>query len=580
MITTITPPFIRSAPSSAPPVDPPVGDTLLVRDHSALDSFTSGRLGFYIDYSELATTGTHNFAITRRVGTSGAVGCTYTVYDDDGTTVLSTGTLSWADGNADIKIVSQVVSSKNNGTHRIRCQLSAATGGAALHFGSAHTVGYAVIDDNTVASDAISVFFDTAAGSNGSGTAASPYDNIYDAISNVGSKRYIYGSGTVTPDGTDTSNPYGQSNFHTIDAPASRSGEDTRVYIESWPGQTPLTIGGAGGTNKSGFFNSGTASYHTYRKVNFTDLDSTGVTGGGAPAFGIWYHYGTSEGINVELCDFDGINGSENNGGVNYYGTHGGRVWRCTMDNISKDGSFTNQNTAGVFSYLGSYISIQRSEFNANMSNGTYQKRTLDEDISFNLAFNIFRDSKGYYGQSGGGNPGHNGIVCSNNLFTGTSAQFHHSAISTRRLSAENEISNNYFFNCGESVEGGVSNRGAVDLLVFNNIFDSCKYVYTDEAGFNDDLPVLLDWNLHNDTESNYASIDFSAYTAATFASTFSLSNSNSQTGIADATNPAVDDVTLGGSSNATGNAMGAYDMGIYMTGIEIIGVTGLVVYS
>ena len=43
---------------------------------------TAGRLGFYIDYSELATTGTHTFYVTRTHGTAGAVSCGYTTGGD------------------------------------------------------------------------------------------------------------------------------------------------------------------------------------------------------------------------------------------------------------------------------------------------------------------------------------------------------------------------------------------------------------------------------------------------------------------------------------------------------------------
>jgi hypothetical protein len=42
----------------------------------SLSLTTAGRLGFFIDYSELETVGTHNFYVTRTHGSQGAVGCT------------------------------------------------------------------------------------------------------------------------------------------------------------------------------------------------------------------------------------------------------------------------------------------------------------------------------------------------------------------------------------------------------------------------------------------------------------------------------------------------------------------------
>ena len=38
---------------------------------------TAGRVGFYVDYSELATTGTHIFYVARTHGTAGAVSVSY-----------------------------------------------------------------------------------------------------------------------------------------------------------------------------------------------------------------------------------------------------------------------------------------------------------------------------------------------------------------------------------------------------------------------------------------------------------------------------------------------------------------------
>ncbi|GAB1267810.1 hypothetical protein NBRC116493_10630 [Aurantivibrio infirmus] len=529
-----------------------------------------------MDYSELSATGEHVFLVTRTHGTSGAVSVQYSSHGDPHDSV--SGTLSWANGDQSVQSIRVNVPSKSPGDHRIYMQLSNATGGAALHF-SNHTRAYGVIDDGTVAADSEAVFFDASLGSNGAGTQSSPFNNIYDALASVGSKRYIYGRGTVVPDGTNSNAPYAISGVRSINVPASRSDENSRVYIRNWPGSS-LTINGNGSRRTAGFYSNGNDSYHTYRGINFINLDASG-TGAGAPGFGIWYHYGTASGINVELCNFNGINGSENNGGVNYYGTTGGRVWRCTFANIAKDGDTKNGNTGGVYSYSGNYISIQRSEFASTMSKGTFHKRTDSGKISFNCRFNIYRDCVCYYGQSGGGNPGHFGIVVSNNAFIGPFATFKHLAISPVLNLGQNQVSNNYFYQSGNNVEGAVANWGGADLLIFNNVFDNCKYVYSDEQSSLADLPALLDYNVVYNTTDSFASNNFASYSAASFASTFNINFSqNQRTGDPRPANPGAEDFSLQNGSSAIAAGIGGADAGIYLTDLETIGANAITIIN
>ena len=106
-----------------------------------------GRIGFYIDYSERTSPGEHVFYVCRTHGTEGAVGATYTSYGD--AHMVVTGSVSWADGEADIKRFKINVPSKPSpGEHRIWVQLSDPTNGAVLHFGD-YTRAYGVIDDGT-----------------------------------------------------------------------------------------------------------------------------------------------------------------------------------------------------------------------------------------------------------------------------------------------------------------------------------------------------------------------------------------------------------------------------------------------
>jgi len=528
---------------------------------------TPGRIGLYIDYSELNSIGEHVFLVIRTHGTAGAVSVQYSSQGDSHDSV--SGTLNWANGDASIQAIRVNVPSKAAGDHRIHLQLSNATGGAALHF-SNHTRGYGVIDDGTVASDNEAVFFDTNLGSNGSGSQSSPFNNIYDAIANVGSKRYVYGRGTVNPDGTNSGAPYGKSGVKSIDVPATRLDENSRVYVRNWPGST-LTVNGNGDTRTGGFYSNGRESYQTFRGIDFINLDTTSV--GSTPGWGIWYHYGTSSGINIELCNFNGINGSENNGGVNLYGINGGKVWRCTFANIAKDGDTTSGNTGGVYSYSGNNISVQRSEFASTMSRGTFHKRTEPGFVSFCCRFNIFHDCTCYYGQSGGGDPGHFGMIVSNNAFIGPKAYFKHLAISTPLNVGQNQINNNYFYRAGMNVVGGIANWGAADLQIFSNVFDNCNYAYTDEKGFTADLPSFLDYNVVFNLANSFASEDFVSYSAASYASTFNSNyNQNNTVGNPNPTNPGTNDFSLQPGSSAIAAGIGGTDAGLYLTGLETIG--------
>ena len=558
--------------------DPDPGSTLLARTMSPFTAFGNGRFDFYFDEFERSDVGAMHFCVTRLFGTSGAVTVDYDIYDEDGTTSVANGTLSWADGNADIKIISYTPSSKSSGDYRIHAALSNATGGATLHHG-AQTKAYGVIDDGTIAADSDAVFYDSAAGGGGNGSQLTPYNNIYTAISNIGSKKYLYGKGTTTPDGTNTNQPYGTGS-KSIHVPATRTGEDDRLYIRNWPGFTWTIDGTSAGSDIFGFIGKSNESYHTYRGINFLNLGNSAVNDGG----GIWYHYGTSEAINVELCDFNGMDGKTgtNTGGVNLYGVDGGKIWRCTFANITINGG-TNANTAGVYSYTGTNISIQRCEFESTMENGIYQKRLLSGDVTMNARFTIFRGCRAYYGISGGGDVGHFGMVFSNNYCSGTKGDIHHTIDGAAIATGQNEVADNYFYQSGASDQGAISGRGYADWQVYGNIFDSCPRCWTDNATNTDDTPGYFDYNVAYNNSSAFASINYVNKTAAAFNTEYAGAIpycQNQQTGNPNATDAANEDVTLGGSSSATGANICANDCGVYLTGDEKLGATGLVVLT
>ncbi|GAB1264211.1 hypothetical protein NBRC116492_10200 [Aurantivibrio infirmus] len=521
-----------------------------------------------MDYSELTSTGEHVFLVTRTHGTSGPVSAQFSSHGDAHDTV--SGTLNWADGDASILSIRVNVPSKTPGDHRIYLQLSNPTGGAALHF-SNHTRAYGVIDDGTIAPDNEAVFFDTNLGSNGNGSQNSPYNNIYDAIANVGAKRYIYGRGTVVPDSTNQGSPYGQ-NVNCISVPASRNSEANRCIIRNWPGST-LTVNGNGGNYVSGFLSTSNESYHTYRGITFINMVT--ASGAGTPAWGIWYHYGTTAEINVELCDFDNINGGvgENHGGVNLYGITAGRVWRCKFSNIQTNGDNKNGNTGGVYSYLGNYLSVQRCEFAPTMAKGIFHKRTQTGDISLCSRFNIFRGCHLTYAISGGGNPGHAGILVTNNLFIGSGAALVHHSDQVVSQQNQNQISNNYFYQCGVFDQGAIQNFGGADFKIFNNIFDNCRWVYSDEQGFGGDTPSYFDHNIAFNTQSNFALDNYNLFSATAYAASFNANfNQNASAGNPRPTNTATEDFTLQNSSAAVAAGTGGVDAGIYLTGLEKIG--------
>ena len=327
----------------------------------------AGRLGFYIDYSELSAAGTHRFYVTRTHGTTGAVGCTFTSSGDTHST--DTATLSWADGDASVLYVDVPVSASDVSTHegnglgdhRIVATLSSATGGADIHNGDGTTRAYGVIDTGAIASDANAVFYDSAAGT-GSGTANDPYGSIYTAIANAGSKRYIYGKGTTIPDGTDVTNPGGDGSCWGIELPATRSSEANRLVIQNWPSHT-WTVTGNGGTRHKGFYSEGTKNYQTLRGITFDDLDCYDENASTSRIASALYLGNTSDCsfISVERCTSADINGPGLSAMVFAQNAKNLKIWACTSDTVSKNGSITNidANAIGLF-YSCENVSIQR----------------------------------------------------------------------------------------------------------------------------------------------------------------------------------------------------------------------------
>jgi hypothetical protein len=540
-----------------------------------------GRFGFYVDYSELSTTGMHTFYVTRTHGTSGVVAVDFDSFGDAHTT--ASGIISFADGQAGIKSFTVAVPTKADaGDHRIYAQLSNPTNGAVLHNGT-KTIAYGIIDDGTIAIDASAVFFDAGAGVNGTGTQASPYDNIYDAITNVGSKRYIYGKGTTIPDGTDTTNRNGGGGDpKCISVPAGRSGESTRLYIQVWPGYT-FTVDGTGSRDIVGFDGHGAGfNYHTFRKIAFTNLDCSDVAGYCEQA-GVGYFEGNQVGVNLEYITGDNLNGNTNIALYQPYDMDSSKIWRCTANNIQVNGDNNDQNASGLLEYYtANNLSVQRCEV-TNSYVGLHFKRPVAGHVCPVVRFNIIKSSKGI--KFGFGSSGHevNYAVIQNNLFkdcttlagievTGTSATGNE----------DNVISNNVFDNCGEGDNGAIRINDSYKYKIYNNIFLDCRKMW--------DIPEDVDLyqsdktrnvieyaNYNHDFGTTYVRYEYLSILYETSSALNSFDSNlagNDSTGDPLFNDPSNDDYTLQNGSICIANGVSGSNQGIYLTGIEKLGVS------
>ena len=457
----------------------------------SLSLTTAGRLGFFIDYSELSDAGTHTFYVARTHGSKGAVSVAYATSGDGHTSV--SGVLSWADEDMSIQSFTVAVTpaqltnhqtTLGLGEHRIVARLSSPTGGGVLHFGTEETKAYGVIDNDVLASDANAVFYDSAAASVGDGTQATPYDSVYTAIAAIGTKRYLYGKGTTIVDGTLTM-PDGVDTIKILPVPSTRSGEATRIYVRNWSGSAWTVKGNGTDTDVSGFFTRDNESFATYKGITFTELDTTDLDGSGASGncFGILYTYGTSQSINIEGCVTDDIDGGGNTGAYMLWGVDGGKVWRCTANNIKRLGDNTTGNTSLFYTYDGKNISVQRCEA-TNVGHLTYQKRVEAAfDVSVSVKFCIDSTPFGvHYGASNSvtGVP-HSYTIVQCNVFNPTipfaNAIIHEAGVNGSNGSnngGKHWWCNNVFYQRGGGLVSPVQFRQAYSAIIFNNIYLDC----------------------------------------------------------------------------------------------------------
>lgn len=546
----------------------------------------AGRIGFYVDYSELSAAGTHRFWITRTHGTAGAVSVDYATSGDTHTQV--SGTVTFPAGTLGVQYVDVPVSANDLSTHdglglgehRITMTLSNPTNGAALHHGTDHTTAYGVIDNATmIASDANAVFFDADAGTNGTGTAASPYNNVYDAVANVGSKRYIYGRGTQTVD-TTHSETFAGGAAYCLPCPPTRSSEATRCIVRNWPGYT-LSFDNAGArTDVLGFAHyEDVLSYHTYKGMSFDGFNTTGVS---CNVAAVGYYYGTCSHLTIEQCNVTNLNGSsgQNHAAFAPWGTDGCKIWRCTSDNIQQAGTaLGGQNTAGVQSYRGINLSIQRCDF-STATHGVYQKLAPEVGATATVRFCTFEtlDHGILYGQQGGtaaASRSHDYAVVQNNLFLDCNLRhWKDKALGATELTDKIHASNNVFYQFVDGGQGPIHSRMATNWICYNNIMSGCTYeVWDYETTSTYGTPFeYIDYNCGHSTVTPAWAFNESG-TLRSLAQMQALGYAtNHITSDPQFTNPATNDFTLTSGANAEGAGVSGTDMGLYLTGSETIG--------
>ena len=529
---------------------------------------TPGRLGFYMDYSELDAPGTHRFYVCRTHGTAGAVMVNYATSGDSHET--ASGTLQWGDGEADIKSFSVRVPSKPGGTHRIVARLSKPTGGAALHFGVEHTVAYGVIDDGAFAARA--VYFNADLSKNGNGTRENPYNNIHDAIANRGSATVIYGRGTVSVDASHKSSLFGQP-VNAI-APPTGAGESGRVYIARWPGAGNFVIRGDGRLTTHGFLaaesDTGIGSWVTYRGIDFRNLGA-----------GIRYVYNGATGVNVEYCSFESMDNGSNVSGFMPWGLDGSKVWRCRASNIRVNGDRSNNNAGGlVLTYDGRNISVQRSEI-GNTAHGLFHKRIsgsrTGKDVSINARFNHFKNCDVHFGAAATGGASHSFSVVQSNLFENDgSAGITHITLNTDNLGTQaGWWCNNIFVNCGSGETAAIHMQLANGAVIFGNIMYRCRKIWADTTNGAPDSDIqMADFNVSYQISLGSQRYEWRGknYSTAGKLSRASGHEVNARAGDPLFISPRNMNYRLRSGSLARGAGPAGSDAGIYVTGAEVIG--------
>jgi len=557
----------------------------------SLSLTTAGRLGFFIDYSELETVGTHNFYVTRTHGSQGAVGCTWTAYDSADGAQLATGSLSWANHSLDVLSFQVPVTSKPAGDHRIYVLLSNPTGGAALHHGE-HTVAYGIIDDDTIATSN-AIFIDADAATDGTGTQASPYNNWYSARDALlVTDRYIYIKGLMVPDGTDSvamSDPV--KHLALKGTFEGRASEAQRLIIRNWPN----FIGGVDGgeqTDVAGFAcdagSSSTAAvrYITFKGLSFTNLDTSGIG-----YFGYVFclrirgqreNLQPVEHFSMENIKIDGLLSGANFTSACWYVERCDhlKMWRCNITNTIYANK-PDPNLHAFQTYGTRFCSLQCNTL-SNTAGGFYEKSGYVGDtvgVGMCVRFNILNSGQ-ITVSTQGGTPVQDFHIFSNNILASTNETDHSKPIqlsqsSTYTISTKTQINNNIFYDYDFSNVGTIRSNvaGFEGIILFNNIFNEIGEAWRiDNAA---DAPEYVDYNAYYN--GVLASQPLVANNSSTYITVSALQSSSALEQNAITANPlfvdaANGDFTLQSASPSISGGVDGTQQGIYLGDFYTIG--------
>ena len=549
---------------------------------------TAGRLGFFIDYSERTTVGAHTFYAARTHGSTGAVGCTWTAYDSAGGAQLSTGSLSWANTSLDVLSFTVNVASKPAGDHRIYVLLSSPTGGALLHHGTS-TVAYGIIEDGTLATTN-AIYIDAGAATNGTGTAASPYNNWYSARDALlVTDRVMYIKGLMIPNATD-SVAFGApaKNFGLLTTFGGRTSESQRLVIRNWAGFTGGITGG-GLTDTTGFTCNGqlgiavTTRFITFRNLSCIDLDnSAGNTVSGVCGFLRTRSSGGDlvEDFTAENITVDGIlSGATSNSAV-WLTEEGSRfkLWRWSVTNA------ININNIPLFileAYRTDNISVQRCT-GSQTAGSLYEKEGIQGlgGVGLSARFNVLSGGQIRIQTQGNSNALDFHII-QNNVFD-TTAENNFSApigfftSSGLWVTSKQHISSNVFYNYDFGGNGHMRSKSAGwgGIIMYNNIFYESLTAWRFDTGV--DVAEYIDYNHYqNDVLTNQPLYYYFGPTPYTDLASLRAAEGfdiQSTVGTPVFTNAGSGDFTVPTNSNALSSGVSGTQKGVYLAPFINIG--------
>lgn len=569
-------PLLKLTPSSAAIIPP--GGSIPLR----LNLSTPGRVGFYVDYSELDTIGTHIFYVCRTHGTEGTVSVGYKTFGDNHSNTA--GTLTWGNGEADVKSFTVNVNSKGPGDHRIFAQLTNPTGGVALHHGD-HTMAYGVIDDDTI-DTANAIFIDANATNNGNGSIVNPYNNWYDARDSVGIEtRYIYIKGLIVPNTTDGPTNVGDSYYLGIEDTFKngRSNETQRIYIRNWPGFIG-GIDGGGSTTVSGFRAARCGNYITIRNLTIQNLhNSNGSLSSKGYALRTYSKGEPVDHFTAEKIKVRNIFSGQGAAVAVWYSEgycKGIKMWRWDIDDVTRS---KPKPLTAFEAYAAASVSIQRCTFGETCG-GVYEKETPNtpNEIGYSIRFNHFQNSAVRFSTQGG-RPLSNWAIVQSNIFDSpnecairTDCNGESSA-SQKRWIVGNIIHN---WNHGTLPGFWVNHSSMVDTIQFHNIFSEVQTAYRYDHP-STTLPEYSDYNHYYrpglDTEFLFEGE--TRYSLSTLQNVKGF-DKNSLEGDPLFVNRSANNWKLAENSPAKGTGLNQSDKGPHLVGHEIIGAAGTMTAS